>query len=122
MGKVLICDDALYTRRLLKKIIEETKHEAVAEASTGDEAIEMYRQVKPDLVLLDIVMPTGKNTQNGMEALKRILEEDPSAKVVICSALEQQVLVDEALKLGAKGFIAKPIMPEQIVQALSEYC
>jgi two-component system chemotaxis response regulator CheY len=122
MGRIQISDDALYTRELLKKIVKETKHEVVAEATTGDEAIELYRQVKPDLVLLDIVMPLGKSTLNGMEALKRILEEDPSANVVICSALEQQVLIEEALRVGAKDFIAKPIMPERILEVLSKYC
>ncbi|MGD0979544.1 MAG: response regulator [Candidatus Bathyarchaeia archaeon] len=122
MGRIQISDDALYTRELLKKIVKETKHEVVAEAATGDEAIDLYRKVKPDLVLLDIVMPAGKSALNGMEALKRILEEDPSANVVICSALEQQVLIEEALRLGAKDFIAKPIMPERILEALSKYC
>lgn len=122
MGRIQISDDALYTRELLKKIVKETEHEVVAEATTGDEAIELYRQVKPDLVLLDIVMPLGKSTLNGMEALKRILEEDPSANVVICSALEQQVLIEEALRVGAKDFIAKPIMPERILEVLSKYC
>ena len=122
MGRIQISDDALYTGELLKKIVKETKHEVVAEATTGDEAIELYRQVKPDLVLLDIVMPPGKSTLNGMEALKRILEEDPSANVVICSALEQQVLIEEALRVGAKDFIAKPIMPERILEVLSKYC
>lgn len=122
MGRIQISDDALYTRELLKKIVKETEHEVVAEATTGDEAIDMYRKVKPDLVLLDIVMPAGKSALNGMDALKRILEEDPSANVVICSALEQQVLIDEALRVGAKDFIAKPIMPERILEALSKYC
>jgi len=122
MGRIQISDDALYTRELLKKIVKETTHEVVAEATNGDEAIELYRRVKPDLVLLDIVMPAGKSTLNGMEALKRILKEDPSAKIVICSALEQQVLIEEALRVGAKDFIAKPIMPERILEALSKYC
>jgi len=122
MGRIQISDDALYTRELLKKIVKETKHEVVAEATTGDEAIDLYRKVKPDLVLLDIVMPAGKSALNGMEALKRILEEDPSANVVICSALEQQVLIEEALRAGAKDFIAKPIIPERILEALSKYC
>src|SRR5271157_1864650 len=122
MGKIEISDDAAYTRELLKKIMKETQHEVVAEATTGDEAVQLYKQVKPDLVFLDIVMPAGKNTVNGMEALKLILEEDPGAKVVICSALEQNVLIEEAMKLGAKDFIAKPIMPERIHEALSKYC
>ena len=122
MGRIQISDDALYTRELLKKIVKETKHEVVAEATTGDEAIDLYRKVKPDLVLLDIVMPAGKSALNGMEALKLILEEDPSANIVICSALEQQMLIEEALKVGAKDFIAKPIMPERILEALSKYC
>jgi len=89
MGRIQISDNALYTRELLKKIVKETNYEVGAEATTGDEAIELYRQVKPHLVLLDIVMPAGKDALNGMETLNQILEEDPSANVVICSALEQ---------------------------------
>jgi len=122
MARIQISDDALYTRELLKKIVHETEHEVVAEAKNGDEAIELYRKVRPDLVLMDIVMPAGENEVDGMAALKRILQENPSAKIVICSALEQQVLIDEALKLGAKDFIAKPIMPQEIIAALSKYC
>jgi two-component system chemotaxis response regulator CheY len=122
MGRIQISDDALYKRELLKKIVKEAKHEVVAEATTGDEAIDLYRKVKLDLVLLDIVMPAGKSALNGMEALKRILEEDPSANVVIYSAVGQQVPIEEALRLGAKDFIAKPIMPERILEALSKYC
>jgi two-component system chemotaxis response regulator CheY len=117
MGRIQISDDALYKRELLKKIVKEAKHEVVAEATTGDEAIDLYRKVKLDLVLLDIVMPAGKSALNGMEALKRILEEDPSANVVIYSAVGQQVMIEEALRLGAKDFIAKPIMPERILEA-----
>jgi two-component system chemotaxis response regulator CheY len=122
MGRIQISDDALYKRELLKKIVKEAKHEVVAEATTGDEAIDLYRKVKLDLVLLDIVMPAGKSALNGMEALKRILEKDPSANVVIYSAVGQQVLIEEVLRLGAKDFIAKPIMPERILEALSKYC
>lgn len=81
--------------------LKETKHEVVAEATTGDEAIELYRQVERDLVLLDIVMSDGKSTVNRIKALKRILEEDPSANVVICNAVEQQVLTKETLRSGA---------------------
>jgi two-component system chemotaxis response regulator CheY len=99
MGRTQISDDALCPRELLK-IVKETKHEVVAEATTGDEAIELYRQVKPDLVLLDILMSAGKSTVHRMEALKRA-EENPSANVVICNAVEQQVLIKEALRSGA---------------------
>lgn len=116
MGRIQISDDAPYTRELLK-IVKETKHEVVAEATTGDEAIDLYRKVKPDLVPVTLA---GKSTLNGMEALKRILEEDPSANVVICNALEQQVLIEEALRVDAKDFIAKSIVPERILEALSK--
>jgi two-component system chemotaxis response regulator CheY len=121
MCRIQISDDALCTRELLKRV-KETKHEVVAEATTGDEAIELYRQVKPDLVLLDILMSAGKSTVNRMGALKQILEEDLSTNVVIRSALEQQALIEEALGLGAKDFTAKPIMPERVLEALSKYC
>ena len=122
LGRIQISDDALYAREILKKILVDTPHQVVAEASNGDEAIEQYRRVKPDLVLLDIVMPPGEKAIDGMAALKKILEEDPKANVVICSALEQDVLVDEALKLGAKYFLPKPITPEKVLEVLSQYC
>jgi two-component system chemotaxis response regulator CheY len=119
MVTVLIVDDSMYTRNVIGKILLESGYDRVVEASNGDEALERYQKSKPDLVLLDIVMSGGAEAQNGLEALEKIMVADRSAKVVVCSALEQQVLAEKALNLGAKGFISKPFEPEELLKVLS---
>ena len=79
-------------------------HEVVAEVNDGEEAIQIYLEVKPDLVLMDLIMPN----MDGKEALKQLLTIDPEAKVVLCSSLGQQALITESMKIGAMGFIVKP--------------
>jgi two-component system, chemotaxis family, chemotaxis protein CheY len=88
--------------------------EVVGEAANGAEAVERYRQLRPDAVTLDIVMPGT----NGLEALKAILHLDPKAKVVVVSALNQTKLISDAIRAGADDFIAKPFMPEQLQETL----
>jgi len=122
MGNVLVVDDASFMRAVLKKIIIQSGHQVVAEAGSGDEALDRFRQFKPDLVLLDIVMPAGPLTKDGIDALKGILSQNPGAKVVMCSSMGQQALIDEALKSGAKDFVVKPFRPEKVMEALSKYC
>ena len=85
-------------------------HEIVGEAETGQIAIDLYEKVKPDLVILDILMPD----MNGLEALKKIMEIDPDARVLMCTASEQSSHVQEALSLGAKGYIVKPFTDNQL--------
>lgn len=89
-------------------------HEIVGEAETGQIAIELYEKVKPDLVILDILMPD----MNGLEALRRIREIDPDARVLMCTASEQSSHVQEALSLGAKGYIVKPFTKEVILSTI----
>jgi two-component system chemotaxis response regulator CheY len=122
MAGVLIVDDASFMRNVLKRIVLQAGHEVVAEAGTGDEAIVLYRQHKPDLVLLDIVMPAGAMAKDGIEALKKIVSEDPSAKCVMCSSMGQQSLIVEALKSGAKDFVTKPFKPHKVLEVLCKYC
>jgi two-component system chemotaxis response regulator CheY len=119
MVSVLIVDDSMYTRSVISKILLESSYDHIIEASNGEEALDKYQKSRPDLVLLDIVMSGGTETKNGLETLKQIMTVDHSAKVVVCSALEQEALAEKALDLGAKGFISKPFEPEELLKVLS---
>jgi two-component system chemotaxis response regulator CheY len=111
-ARVLIVDDALFMRNMLRNIFSESGFDIVGEAQNGNEAIEMYQQLKPDLVTMDIVMPE----LNGIEALKQIMSVDSGAKIVICSALGQETLIMEALEAGARDFIVKPFKPPKVIE------
>ena len=91
-------------------------HEIVGEAETGQTAIDLYKTTKPDLVILDILMPD----MNGLEALRKIREMDPDARVLMCTASEQSSHVQEALSLGAKGYIVKPFTKEAILSTIEK--
>ncbi|HYK73289.1 MAG TPA: response regulator [Pseudoneobacillus sp.] len=104
MLKILIADDSIFMRTWLKKLLFELNDQVFAEASTGKEAIEIYRQFKPDIVTMDITM----QDLNGIDALKEIIQFDPDAKVIMCSALGQKSVIIEAIKLGAIDFVVKP--------------
>ncbi|HTY75859.1 MAG TPA: response regulator [Candidatus Nanoarchaeia archaeon] len=119
MATILVADDSVYMRNLLKRILDESGYEVIGEASNGDEAIEKYQLLKPDILLLDIVMGEGKIAKTGLDALRKIVAEDPQAKVVICSALDENNLVNDAMKAGAKSFVVKPFEPEKLLEALS---
>jgi two-component system chemotaxis response regulator CheY len=113
--KILVVDDAQFTRNMLKKIINKTEiGEVIAEASNGVEAVSLYQKYKPDMVTMDLVMPE----QGGIETTEKILSIDPDAIIVIVSALGQEALVLEAAKKGAKDFIQKPFKAEQIEDVL----
>lgn len=117
MGKtVLICDDAMFTRTLINDILVKAGYEVVKEASNGLQAVEGYQEVKPDIVIMDLIMPD----MGGIEAIKKIRELDPEAVVIVCSAMGQQALVMEALDAGAKDFIVKPFQPAQILDTLKK--
>jgi two-component system chemotaxis response regulator CheY len=111
-ARVLIVDDALFMRTMLRNILVESGFEVVGEAGTGDEAVEKYRVLGPDLTTMDIVMPD----MNGIEALKQIMALDPRARVVMCSALGQESLIIDALEAGARDFIVKPFKPAKVVE------
>ena len=111
---VLIVDDALFMRNLLRGIFEAAGYAVVGEAGNGEEAVAKYRELRPDLVMMDIVMPL----KNGIEALQEITGEDPRACVVMCSALGQDNLVMEAVKHGARDFIVKPFKDELVIDVV----
>ncbi len=112
--KVLIVDDAAFMRLTIKTMLENNGIEVVGEASNGIEAIQKFKQLKPDIVTMDITMPD----MDGIDALKAILATDPNAKVVMISAMGQEILVREAILNGAKSFIVKPFKEDQIVRTL----
>ena len=113
--RILITDDARFTRNMLKNIIDKTDFtEVVGEAVDGNEAIALYKQLKPDLVTMDLVMPE----KGGIETIEEIMSFDSSAIIVVVSALGQEALVLEAAKKGAKDFIQKPFKNEQVIDVL----
>jgi two-component system, chemotaxis family, chemotaxis protein CheY len=99
-----------------KEILTERGYTIVGEAADGREAVEKYKTLHPDLVLLDITMPN----MNGLEAMRKIFQLDPKARVIMCSALGQQNLIVEAIKAGVKDFIVKPFKPERILSAIEK--
>ncbi|ACH37651.1 response receiver CheY associated with MCPs of class 44H [Citrifermentans bemidjiense Bem] len=113
---VMIVDDSLFMRKMLRDILTEEGYEITAEASDGNEAIEKYQECRPDLVTLDIVMPN----KTGIEALQIIMVLDPQARVVMCSAIGQESMTEAAAKAGAKAFILKPFNPELVARTLRE--
>lgn len=115
MYKVLVVDDAMFMRAMLKDILTKGGYEVVGEASNGNEAVSMYKELQPDIVTLDITMPV----MTGLDALKAIREFDPDAKCIMCSAMGQQNMVIEAIQNGAKDFIVKPFQSERVMVALS---
>lgn len=111
---VLVCDDTVFMRSMLREILTGAGYEVVGEAATGSQAVERYRELRPDLVTMDIVMPE----LDGIEAVRRIVDFDPSAKILICSAMGQQALVIEAIKAGAGDFVVKPFQPSRVLEAV----
>ena len=108
--RVMIVDDSILMRHLVKETLASDGWEIVGEAANAEEALEKYRQSRPDAVTLDIIMPGA----TGLTALQMILNLDPKAKVVVVSALNQTKLISEAIRAGAQDFIAKPFMPDQL--------
>lgn len=112
--RVLVVDDAMFMRMMLKDILSKNGYEVVGEAANGREAIEKYIELRPDLVLLDITMPE----MDGITALKEIKHIDPQAVVVVCSAMGQQNMVIEAIQNGALDFIVKPFQQNRVIESL----
>jgi two-component system chemotaxis response regulator CheY len=116
MANILIVDDAAFMRLMVKDILIKGGHQVVGEAANGLEAIKQYGELKPDLVTMDITMPE----MEGIEALRRIRQEDPKAKVIMCSAMGQQGMVVQAIQAGAKDFVVKPFQAERVLEAISK--
>ena len=116
MPSVLIADDAAFMRMMIKNILSEAGYDILGEAENGAVAVAKYKELTPDLTTMDITMPE----MDGLQALKEIRSHNPSARVVMCSAMGQQQMVIEAIQAGAKDFIVKPFQPERVLEAISK--
>ncbi|MEO2049710.1 MAG: response regulator [Pirellulales bacterium] len=114
--KLLITDDALIIRTIIKDVTTEAGWSVVGEAGNGAEAVELYKKLQPDAVTLDLVMPVS----DGLHAIEGIIEHDPEAKILVVSALEQTDILRQALQLGASDFIIKPFHKDSVVSALEK--
>lgn len=114
--RVLIVDDAVVMRMMIKGILAKSGFDVVGEAQNGLEAVDKYMQLHPDLVTMDVVMPE----MDGIAAVKQILAHDPAARIVMCTSMGQQALVVEAIQAGAKSFITKPFQAPKIVDTLNK--
>ncbi len=114
--KILLADDLSFMRMMQKDMLEQEGFEIIGEASNGIEAVNKYKELRPDIIVLDITMPY----MNGLEAMRKIFEFDPNAKIIICSALGQQQLIIEAIKAGVKDFIVKPFKKERMISAIKK--
>ena len=110
MAKILVVDDAAFMRMRCKKLLSQSGFDVI-EAATGAQAVEVYKESRPDAVLLDITMPD----MDGLTALKELRKLDPEAKVAMVSAMGQQSVVMEALKSGARDFLVKPFDPDRVL-------
>jgi len=117
MGKrVLIVDDAAFMRMMIKDILGKNGYEIAGEAENGSVAVDKYKEIKPDIVTMDITMPE----MDGIAAVKEIMAFDPAARVIMCSAMGQQSMVIDAIQAGAKDFIVKPFQPERVLEAVAK--
>jgi two-component system chemotaxis response regulator CheY len=111
---VLICDDAVFMRTMLSDILSNAGFSVVGQAQTGAEAVTKFKELQPDLVTMDIVMPD----MGGIEAVRKIVADYPDAKILMCSAMGQQSLVVEAIQAGARDFVVKPFQPSRVLEAV----
>jgi two-component system, chemotaxis family, chemotaxis protein CheY len=115
VARIVIVDDAKFMRLTLTNILKKAGHDIAGEAVDGEAAVMMYRQLKPDLVTMDVTMPE----MSGLEAVKKIKGEFPDAKIIMCSAMGQQKMVVEAIEMGAKDFIVKPFDEQRVLEAIN---
>jgi two-component system chemotaxis response regulator CheY len=115
-NRILVVDDAAFMRMMIRDILTKNGYDVCGEANDGAQAIEKFKEVKPDLVTMDITMPE----MDGIAALKEIKKIDPNAKVVMCSAMGQQAMVIDAIQAGAKDFIVKPFQPDRVIEAIKK--
>lgn len=114
--KILIADDSLFIRTILRSILFPQKCEII-ESETGDQTLEMFKKEKPDLILLDIIMPE----KNGVKVLKEILEINPQVKIIMVTAVGHDEMVDKCKKIGAVDYIVKPFDAQQINSTVEKY-
>lgn len=117
MGKrILVVDDANFMRMIVKDTLSPKGFEICGEATNGNEAVQRYRELKPDLVTMDITMK-GKD---GLAAAKEILAQDPAARIVMVTALGQEKMLMDCMTIGVKDFVVKPFEPQKIISAVEK--
>ncbi|MBU5254766.1 MULTISPECIES: response regulator [Tissierella] len=113
---ILLVDDASFMRMMIKDILSKNGFTILGEAENGLKAVEKYKELNPDLVIMDITMPE----MDGIQAVKEIKKINSNAKIVMCSAMGQQAMVIEAIQAGAKDFIVKPFQADRVVEAVKK--
>lgn len=111
---VMIVDDSLFMRKIMRGILVERGYSVAAEAASGIEAMKHLHTSHPDIILLDIILPDS----NGLDLLESIISACPDSKVVVCSSIGQEQVIRKSLDLGAKAFIQKPFTPEKVAEVL----
>ncbi len=115
-ARIVIVDDAVFMRERIREILESAGHQVVAEGQNGREAVELYENEGPDLMTLDLVMPEV----GGIDALREIRIRHPDARVIVCSSLSDQDAIIQAVGLGARDYVLKPIDPERLLEAVAK--
>lgn len=115
-NRILIVDDAAFMRMMIKDILTKNGYEVVGEAQDGAQAVEKFKELRPDLVTMDITMPE----MDGITALREIKKIDSNAKVIMCSAMGQQAMVIDAIQAGAKDFVVKPFQADRVIEAINK--
>ncbi|MBR6627380.1 MAG: response regulator [Lachnospiraceae bacterium] len=118
MAKVLVADDAMFLRGMVRRMLEAHGHTIIAEAANGKEAVDQFLLTKPDVVIMDITMPD----MDGIEAMRYIRSLDPKAKIVVCTALVHQKMVETAIENNVDGFIVKPFDEDRLVSIIERVC
>ncbi|QZY56762.1 response regulator [Crassaminicella profunda] len=113
---ILVVDDAAFMRMMIKDVLTKYGFDVLGEAENGAKAIEKYKELNPDLVIMDITMPEV----DGIQAVKEIKKVNPNAKIVMCSAMGQQAMVIEAIQAGAGDFIVKPFQADRVIEAVKK--
>src|ERR1041384_8802352 len=116
MARSRVVADAAFMGKMFSDALAKGGHEVVGEGGNGEEAVARFQELKPELVTLDITMPE----KDGLAALKEIIELDPGARVIMCSALGEESMVLESIKLGARDFVVKPFKPERVQEAVAK--
>lgn len=115
-GRVLIVDDSAFMRRTIKKILENEEIEVIGEAADGRTALKKYKELKPDVVTMDMTLPD----MNGIEVIKKIMNFDNRARIIMCSAIGQQGIIIEALQAGAKEYLTKPFRENMVIETVKK--
>jgi len=114
MATILIVDDAAFMRMMIKDILTKNGYTVIGEAENGIKAVERYKELNPDLVIMDITMPE----MDGIQAVRQIKALNSAAKIIMCSAMGQQAMVIESIQAGARDFIVKPFQAERVIEAV----